>query len=424
MKSRKQTLRKEPFFTRHRYAVFFFVFVVLYNFLIIKKGHIPGMDEALYSWHLVDFSVGFCTKLLPGAIFYGIFGEHATKTIALVYEIVLLLAFFAGLAFLLEKFLQRAEAESRGAAFFLVILYLTGPCTFQFFADTIGSLDVYWVFISLLFFLCLESKWARWLIPVLCFLMIMIHYSTMVSYLLMFLIILLFKVSEGKSSKVWAVIFLLAFVVSVGMFVYFLMNESSNLTMTREEFDQFLTDRGSKDTNYFNYSLYEYAGEGFVDYRMDTDAGFAVGLFNSFLSRIQLNAQYVSLILAGIELSFFVTLIYGLLLLSPILFCAYQVLGKHIGALKGNPLKRAVYVMLMIQFWVTLIIPILVSIDSGRWLIHSFLIFFTTLLYLMYSDRELRVAVFEKIRSFAKQPFLYFWVYAYQFAMLVSTGIR
>ena len=415
MNVRKNTLRKETFITHHRYALFFFVFVILYNYLIIMKAHIPQMEEPLYSLHLVDFSVGFCTKLLPGAIYYGIFGDHSTRTIALVYEMVLLLLFFAGLSFLLEKFLKRVEKENKGAALFLLILYLTGPCTFHFFANTIGTLDVYWVFLSLLFFLCLDSKWARWLIPIICFLMIMVHYAAIVSYILMILIILLFKMSGGAKRRIWILIFLLTLVVSVGTVVYFLKYESGNLTMTMDEFDRFMESRGCEDSYYFNYSLYENAGDGFVDYHLDVSSNFILGLLKNIVDRIHLNRQYLS----GIEMEFFMTLFNGMMLLSPFLYFTYKVIMKRVIDLKGDYLKRIVYMSLMIQFWVTLFIPILVSADSGRWGNHSFLVFFTTLLYLMYSDQELKIAVFERIRSVAKQPLLYFWVYAYQFALLV-----
>ena len=55
---------------RHKIALSFFAFIVIYNFVFVDKPfEFSSLCDVTYAYHLVDFSVGFCTKLLPGAIY-------------------------------------------------------------------------------------------------------------------------------------------------------------------------------------------------------------------------------------------------------------------------------------------------------------------------------------------------------------------
>ena len=63
------------YFKNHIYFYGIFAFVLLYDFLAVG---IEPWDSAnvYYSFYLIDFSFGFCSKILPGAIYNFLFDDN------------------------------------------------------------------------------------------------------------------------------------------------------------------------------------------------------------------------------------------------------------------------------------------------------------------------------------------------------------
>ena len=59
-------LKKQNIIKRHRFFIAAFVVLMLYS--AIPAGFkLWSVDENTFIFHTVDFSLGFCTRMLPGA---------------------------------------------------------------------------------------------------------------------------------------------------------------------------------------------------------------------------------------------------------------------------------------------------------------------------------------------------------------------
>ena len=79
---------------RQRYALFFFVFFVLYNFIVVNHCRIVPTWGLTYTYHLLDFSFGFCARFLPGAVFNLISGGDAAVWKVTAWDLFLTLLLF------------------------------------------------------------------------------------------------------------------------------------------------------------------------------------------------------------------------------------------------------------------------------------------------------------------------------------------
>ena len=389
--------------------------MVLYNALIVNQLHLWKVSNITFAYHVVDYSLGFRSQLLPGAIFYGIFGERASRVTASVYETVLLLLFFAGISFFLERFLLAVEQPFKPSAYVLTVFFLSGPFTFAVFTDELGMLDVYWLFFSLLFFVVLEKKGFRFLIPALFVLSLLVHFSSVLNYLILFAILLLYRISvekEKQMRKIYFCVFGLSVLATAGLFVFFLLFHTENLPLTQEEFHQMLQDRGSSYFLYYDYSFYnQYGGAEVVP-------SSVLSIPSPVLRTIQMIVEKCKITMTGYRdnLEKSVTrFIIVAVILTPIVAFIYRQWLRLYKSSKGNKLKRLCSFLMMVQFPFTAVVGCLFSPDVIRWFTHAFLISFTMFLYALYHEREMR----EKVLDDMEQLKDVLWVKVYFLAYFI-----
>ena len=399
---------------KRRYAIAFFLFTVLYHVFIVNRLEIWKVSEISYTYHIVDYGVlGFRSQLLPGAVFYGLFGERASVRAATVYETVLILLFFAGVSLFLERFMLGVEERLRPAAFVLILLYLSGPYTFAIFTDELGMLDVYWLFFSLAFFFLLERNALRWLIPVLYVLSLLIHFSCVLNYAVLFSIMLLYRASletEKKKRVPYAVIFVLSMTASVCLFLYFLLNHAGDLPVTKEAFHETVRARGGTYTAYYDYSMfYELHGEEVVPPWVPSVGSPVMKILLTVFYKCRYTLWSYYKTLAGTLARFAL----AAALLSPAVCFLYRRLIRFYGTVRENRLKRFCVFLMMAQFPFTAVLGCLFSPDVSRWCTHAFLISFTMLLYVSYREEALKTQVLEAIGRLKTSPpaLIYFTAY-------------
>lgn len=394
-----QLNKNKSVFSKHRYAVVFFLFVVLYGWLIVRRLRFWKVSDITFAYHVVDYSLGFRAQLLPGAIFYGIFGEHASETTATVYETVLLLLFFVGLSVLLERFLNRAAPRQKNAAFFLLLFYLSGPFTFAVFSDELGMLDVYWLFFSLLFFFFLEKRGLRFLIPALFVLSLLVHFSSVISYLIMFSILLLYRVCiepEKKRQKTYLFIFAFSLSLTCGLFVFFLFNQSQDLPLSQEAFHRLLQERGSDYHIYYDYSFYNnFLGRDVVPSSVYEIANPLLRALSVILEKCRFTIR----LYMDNSVNTPARLALTVLLLCPVVLFFYRNLYRLWKQKDQNKLKRFCVFLMMVQFPFTAVLGCLFSPDIIRWHTHAFLIFFTMLLYLSFCEETFREQLLQDVED-------------------------
>ena len=403
------------FLYRHRYSLFFFAYVSLYNFLIVNRCSTWTVSRISYAYHVVDYgSLGFRAQILPGSVFYGLFGEKSSEEIAAVFDTVLMLAFFAGLAILLERFMLRVGEKDRKAAVVLILFFLSGMFTFAIYTDMLGMLDVYWLYFALLFFFFLNNRVLRLLIPLLFAASMLVHFSSVMNYMILFSLVLLYRASVGEPRRdrtVYFCIFAISLAVSAGLFAYFLIHSNDPVPMTIDEFHALLRKRGSDYPDYYDYAFF------------NTFIGIRDVVPQSVFEIADPARRIAATVLEKIRFTFY---LFGLdpmhhvfmaaqaaLVAAPAVCFYYKHLVRFFISLRGAKLKRFCVFLMMVQVPFTLCACVF-SVDIVRWSSHAFTVAFVLFLYVMYNEKELRGNVLADLERYrTRAPFIiYFFAYA------------
>ena len=398
------------FLDRHRFFFFFFLYVVLYNVIIVNRLRPWSLTSVTESVYHIDYSFGFASKLLPGAVFNLFFGANASTRTVTAYTTVVMFIFFFGLAVLLERFIRRVESEYVCSALVLIVFLLSGAYTFAIYTKWLGLLDTAWLLLTLLFFVCIDNKVLRFFIPVIYVLSLLIHFSALVFVLTLFSILLLYRASiaESKNDKrIYIAIFLISLIITILLFFYLILNESDNVVPI-DEFHAKLESRGFNYFTYIDYSFFNIVnGKEIVP-----DSINAIEpAFLKFLNRFcyQIKANYGLLNSDGI-----LAFVCGVAVLAPVV-CF--ITAFHFRRLKqvGSSLKRFCMFLFIVQFPFVFIMGILfaISADMTRYLTHAFLGMLVCLCVVLYYEQDLRSDFFETMRLYKNNlpAKLYFLIY-------------
>ena len=67
---------------RRRFFLCFFLYLVLYHVTVVNRFSLWSLNDVTWSLYCVDFSYGFASKLLPGAVYNLLAGAHASRASA------------------------------------------------------------------------------------------------------------------------------------------------------------------------------------------------------------------------------------------------------------------------------------------------------------------------------------------------------
>ncbi len=405
------------------YALFFFAYVILYNNWFIDPINKWVVDPATYTQHLVDYSFGFCTKFLPGAIYHLFFKEVYEDQLN-VYFMILIIVFFAALSLFLARAvtLQKSPKEKM-ILFAFIIFYLSGPSTFAIYLEEFGMMDTYWIFFAIIFLALVRNEYLKFLTPALVALTLLVHFSSVATYVILFALILLYescKSEKKKTRAAYGIIFGFTFVMTAVMFIYFLTTESSNLTYDMNGFNEELLRRdkaGYNFTVYFNYAFYnDYTNSNVnnpyvwvnpeelipaIEGKLSPRVSFLFGrVITQFIFNLKLFGIFPELIMK-------LVIAVGTCAPLTVLFFLYW---RH-KFKEDKGLVRLVYFLAPVQTFVTILAGVLCSADMGRWAGHAFLVQFTLTLYIVLREHDL-LWFKEKLKKFRYWHILiYFGIY-------------
>ena len=406
------TKAKEKLY-EHRYGLFFFLFLMGYSF-IFSGGMQPWrVTEVGYSFHAVDFSIGFCTKLLPGAICNFLFDE-ITKEKVTVYLNFLIILVFLTIAYFLEKLLL-SNIKHKKALLIISVFFLTGPATFSIYLQIISWLDFYWLIAAILSIIFLQRKETYILvIPAMLF-AIMSHYAAILCYVPFVCIYMLYKISDIKDKKekvfLW-LIWTVTVVSSLVLTAYMVINEVGNVKITYEELTELLSSRDARDYIYYKFNFYKdsmselFTTEMFPEmekYRIeniDPNQHPVIVLIKTIILQIKVNLMINTLS----------DNIIHFLLVLPVAIFLYKMLWYQFNKSKENKLKCFSILCQMMLYVVTVFFGCLFSEDTIRWLSHATLPMFILFFFLYKNEgEEFRAEVdstVEKTPIKAMLPFL------------------
>lgn len=376
---------------KHKYSISIFVFFFIYNFAVIGDFSFPKIDIATYTFHIVDYSVGFCTKLLPGAIYNAFFPTTNQDTVNL-YFFVLYHIFLLCVCFMLEKFIYRFESKNRHIALIIVLFFITGPATFSIHVVEFGMLDTYWLFFSTAFLAMVQNKYLKWFVPIIFILSILIHISSMVSFIPFFALVLLLEASRSEESrKSYIVILAVSVFLSVGTFVYFMLYETSNLLLSFEDFKSLISERNLSEwddyTYYYAYSLYKImpSGTQAVNSALEYGSSFVAQAFGLVCVQIK---EIVSLYPIILE-KYWTDTVNAIFLLLPIIVLMYKYVLSSLKKERTNKLRRFVWFCTIFLLPMTFVATAaLFSTDMIRWFGHGIMLLFVLVMYEIYRSSD------------------------------------
>lgn len=379
------------FTEKHKYAIFIFLFIFVYNFVVVRGLSFPEVDRLTYHYYLVDFSMGFCTKLLPGAIFNALFSEVKVEVLN-IYFGVIYHVFLLAVSFVLEKFINAFNDKEKLVAFVIVMFFITGPATFAIHTYRFGMIDTYWLFFTLMLIVAIQNKVLRWFVPVLFVLGLMIHISAMVSFIPVFALFILLEATREKSNKkIYLTIFSISVLTAVLFFVYMILYEGDNVLLSFEEYRELVSERNqfgdSVLTEFYDYALYRLS---YVD-RVSDMLSVVLIEGDSFIASAvnAVWAQIYETIRAYKVLGFyFIVGVNDLIVSLPVVVLLYKYAIKQMKKDNDDKLRKFVWLCMLILIPVMFVIALLCSPDIPRWFGHCFILLFSFVMYDMYRRKD------------------------------------
>lgn len=360
---------------------------MVYMFVVSGECRPWVVNDVTYSFYAIDFSVGFCSRVIQGAL-YNLFVDTPDMFSVSVYLTIIFVVTSALIAYILGKIITQLEPTYRKTAIIIFLFLLTGPCTFGMYLKIFGLIDFFWVSATVLSLLCLQKKQLYFLVVPLAVFMVLVYYGAILCYVPFLAIVLLYKIScsqDKKEKRYLTAVFFAMVVTTVFFTVYFVAFERSNLVFTQEEFDNFLISRGVDEGNlyYYDFSYYRYT-ESFMDnndmYLPDSVEGTSLSTF------IMLVFQqiYVGIFLKNFT---YVTPLV-LIIIMPVVIYIYRVLVKAMKNAGKNHLKKFALFCAMVFFPFVLVAGCCFSTDVVRWISNAFLPFFALGIYVVYKEKN------------------------------------
>ncbi len=367
---------------KHPYLPFYFLGFIAYNFFVTASMNPMGLSDVCYPYFLVDFSMGFCSKLLPGAI-YNFFFNNTSREAVFTFNTIVFIAFVLIILVLLEKLLLCLEGKNRTSVILLTVFFLTGISTFPMYVYKMGSLDSFWMYFTVMSVLFLADKRLYLLIIPSTLMVIMVNYGSVFVYIPFILLLMIYKTTliQDKKEKVflWIVV-CVAFVSALLLTGYFAMYEQSNLVYTFEEFSEILSGRGYEGiSKYYATGLYSEPYYEIVDYEEINSIESPVlrSLFYSY-QRLWFNLKSISFEIG----------IVPMLLCLPVVTVIFFCFNAFLKQKNDNKLKKAVIICMSLMFFLSIVACTAFSADVVRFIGHSYTLLSASFFYVMYYERE------------------------------------
>ncbi len=372
---------------RTKLFAFFAASFIIYEGAVVLSYKSWNTTEVAYLFHCVNYEMGFCSKFFVGELYSIISGNYTKQNVAL-YEAILTAVFFIGLAAILAQFVTKTPREHKNKSVLLALLTALGPSALSPFTASLGILDVYWVYLSLIALLCLSSPFTSPFAAIPCCAMIFVHNGAVLNYLPMIAILCVFIAScEKKTFKKLLVIAaaVLVTVSSAAAFMYFSANDYKNLTMTQEEFDELLKTRDVKYTVYYDYNMYGDIEEFRAIEGLEGLESFNPGAQRSIPEKLRAQVHHVfTLLSAG---SYMPDRYIAFALTLPLIVGMYAFIIKMFKK-RTTLIEGLSYIAMLIFYPVAVTAATLASSDGVRWLIHSFLCMLTFTLYILHRKKD------------------------------------
>lgn len=272
------------------YGLFFGIALAVKMLLNMPFNHTEMSDPWGYFFYITEYkTIGFVPRALLGTV-CGFFTDFITwKTIyfiSLFAEIFLIVS----AAILFNRIVNRLS-QGRAAMFFFSCIFLLMSDDLFYFFDTahFGSIDVYFIILTLAAVAFAGNKKLRWSVPIICTLCMMDYEGYVFAYMPLVGIILLYYYFKERSKSSLAVFVLSCFAIVVSFLYFYAFFRQDMLDMilceTPQEMSAVLSKHTDAELSWMLEQLYFFKGAGtfFVDGSWDVANTFV----SSNLVRLQ-----------------------------------------------------------------------------------------------------------------------------------------
>ncbi len=212
-----------------------------YNVFSIAKERF----ELITVFYLTDFSVGFETRLLIGAVL-DLFCDTITPNLIYTVAGIATLLSFVLQAVVTGAVLRKSLAKREFAVTALAAVFLMNPLVSQENIMAKGYFDTYELILFLVWLFFCDTKVGKLIVPGLCFLAILLHPGFVFSFMPPMLAIMFYGmlIKEKKADRILSGTgFAAGCVSTIASFVYFVFMAGDHLLMTSEEFAAHMTEK-------------------------------------------------------------------------------------------------------------------------------------------------------------------------------------
>lgn len=406
---------KRLLFFLNKHKVFFclLIFMPLYHWLVVNNAKVFGVNEVVYPFFAVDYSMGFCEKFFVGELFHLLVGKYSLNA-ASAFVGVFYLLFIILLAYLAEKFVFAFPQNKRVSLVFLA-LFLSGPFSVGIFVKEFGMLDFFWAFLFFAAIACLNNKYLKFFVPVFAVLMILVHYGSLICYVAALLLIIFFYAlkADSKSERIlYIVILALSAVLSVGLTLYFVKNNANNLTYSLEQFRHIVQDERHANPFYYEFNFYKTLPPELYSSQI-TQKAYASGILGSDLAGTDNVFRLIFAVIKRtvIYLDWKEAVLSLAIALIPQLFLLY-IFGGYIKS-KKSKIKKLLAIAFILLSIVIESIGILFSTDTPRWACQSVLLLFCFVFILIYFDYKEGLERINQLFLRIGYPIVYIFLFFY-----------
>ena len=395
------------------YFILFFAYLMLYNLIYVGKMQPWHINDITYTYHLVDFKMGFVSSFFAGEIFHILFNGKVDPAQVTVFHVVLTVLLFLFVSFMLAQLVSLKEnKKDRRALFIMSMFFISGPCTFALYTRLLGTLDVYFVYLAAMFVFFVSNKYLKYAVPALFVFAVMNHFSALNTVIILFSLVLLYKAaceSEKARKGAYFGIFAASIVIGAAATFYLFSHGESNLAYDLNGFNEELGRRCVENKTdmyydiYYDYSIYHYFSyEGENVYGIyplehflpSIGASFPPaikGLLENLLSHMRFNYLYYYANNMPYRTGVMIVLFFATLPIYVLFFGMWKRLIKQ----TKDKIKKFCFAMCIIQPVVTFIGGILFSGDVPRWAAFALLIQFTMAFFVTKYD----ISAFDYIKE-------------------------
>ena len=309
-------------FAAKKYALPVFILIAFFGFFItalIGGYNVFGFDAEIqftfYQFYLCDFSAGFCSRVIVGAVTSLFFDKISVAQMTTIANAAVAVS-FALFAVIIGAVLRKGIRERAFVPVLLAVVLMFEPVVVQSNYMFVGTLDVYSLIIFLITLCTFGTPLFYIAAPVLSLLGMSVHYHYMFSFFPAVIAMYVYGMflGEKKSKRILNTVGMCTAALSgTGLFIWFVFFAKDHLKCTADEFYELMVSRFDVSPykkmslekimngccvfrDYFDYYIFGYNNNTFY---YDSGADFIGFLRRDRISRVtdSLYIKYFAMVL-------------------------------------------------------------------------------------------------------------------------------